>query len=84
MWQRSHRMVIIPPTQLVVGSYSAYTGRSADFPNPTNAVGGLFIPSLTMIVVDLFCPHSDRSSKKLNMNDPPTALVGFVSGVALV
>jgi len=37
----------IPPTQLVDCSYSAYkTARGAHSPNPTNAVGGLFILSL--------------------------------------
>ncbi len=36
----------IPPTQLVDRSYSAYTGRWAGFPNPTNAVGGSFILGL--------------------------------------
>jgi hypothetical protein len=68
MRQLSHRMPIIPPTQLVNCSYSAYTKETAAtrpeshqrswwivhirptqkrlpplVPNPTNAVGGLFI-----------------------------------------
>jgi len=38
----------IPPTQLVVRSYSAYTGAGLAFSNPTNAVGGLFIHSLAL------------------------------------
>ncbi len=39
----------IPPTQLVVRSYSAYTGLWAGIPNPTNAVGGSFISNLVLI-----------------------------------
>jgi hypothetical protein len=36
----------IPPTQLVVRSYSAYTDGTRRAPNPTNAVGGSFILGL--------------------------------------
>jgi hypothetical protein len=39
--------------------------------NPTNAVGGLFIPSLTL----RFTFRLMRATP--DMNDPPTALVGF-------
>jgi len=104
----------IPPTQLVDCSYPAYKRtRSKPVPNPTNAVGGLFIPSLqkdwskpvpnpTKAVGGLFIPSLKVSefafaarvstihqrvmdyricwmaaAARLDMNDPPTALVGF-------
>jgi hypothetical protein len=79
--QLSYQTPIIPPTQLVVGSYSAYEMQAQPRLNPTNAVGGSFIPSLTSVAVfDLSSRHSDR----LDMNDPPTALVGFGSASPLL
>ena len=36
----------IPPTQLVVRSYSAYSEHWAGVPNPTNVVGVSFISNL--------------------------------------
>jgi hypothetical protein len=64
----------IPPTQLVDRSYSAYAkGKEPWVRNPTNAVGGLFIPNLN---VDQPQSESDRRVR-LCMNNPPTALVGF-------
>src|SRR2546422_940284 len=38
----------IPPTALVDCSYSTYAGSRPSFPNPTNAVGGLFILSASV------------------------------------
>jgi hypothetical protein len=38
----------IPPTQLVVRSYSDYTRTLGAVPNPTNAVGGSFISDLAL------------------------------------
>jgi hypothetical protein len=84
MRQLSHRMPIIPPTQLVVGSYSAYETQSRRRLNPTNAVGGSFIPSLTTRGVYFSTLDSDKPADRLNMNDPPTALVGFGSGVRVL
>jgi hypothetical protein len=39
----------IPPTQLVDRSYSTYKRHGADFPNPTNAVGGSLISNMVLI-----------------------------------
>jgi hypothetical protein len=39
---------IIPPTQLVDCSYPAYKQERSVLLNPTNAVGGLFIPGLPL------------------------------------
>ena len=58
----------IPPTQLVVPSYSAYT-EYRGIPNPTNAVGGSFISEVISRL------HDRRA--RLGMNHPPTALVVF-------
>jgi hypothetical protein len=70
----SYQTPIIPPTQLVVVSYSAYEMHAQPRLNPTKAVGGSFIRSLTNApVLNLSIRHLDR----LNMNEPPTALVGF-------
>jgi hypothetical protein len=46
MRQILRRMPIIPPTQLVVRSHSTYGTQSPPRANPTNAVGGSFIPNL--------------------------------------
>jgi hypothetical protein len=54
----------VPPTRLVDCSYSAYKEHVASrLPNPTNAVGGLFIPSL------------QRARRGLDSQIPPTQLV---------
>ena len=61
----------IPPTQLVDRSYLAYMrADSLGFPNPTNAVGGLFILPIRQDIASFSILQS-------SMNDPPTALVGF-------
>ena len=59
----------IPPTQLVVRSYSAYRD-CAGVANPTNAVGGAFISELALI------GRKERRGR-LGMKEPPTALLGF-------
>lgn len=61
----------IPPTELVVRSYSGYTGHSAWVANSTNAVGGLFITNLALISRKVTPTRAFR----LCMNEPPTALV---------
>jgi hypothetical protein len=61
---------VIPPTQLVDLSYPAYKGSECLL-NPTNAVGGSFTPSLDLFPV-----------RRPDMNNPPTALVGFGSGTS--
>ena len=72
----SYQTPIIPPTPLVVRSYSTCEMHAQPSLNPTNTVGGSFIRSLTNVhVPNLSSRHSDR----LDMNDPPTALVGFGS-----
>ena len=68
--------MIIPPTQLVVRSYVAYKQDRVVLLNPTNAVGGLFILSLTSLRVTL-----RLIGARLDINDPPTALVEF--GIAV-
>jgi hypothetical protein len=54
MHEFSHRMPIIPPTQLVVSSHSAYETRVQRRLNPTNNVGGSFILSLTAVGVGVY------------------------------
>ena len=65
------------PTNAVGGSFilSLQAGRAGrphghcpGLPNPTNAVGGSFISDLALI---------SRKNVRLDMNEPPTALVGF-------
>ena len=82
MRQLSHRMPIIPPTQLVVGSYSTYEAQTQRRLNPTNAVGGSLILSLTSRS-GVSSRHTGQAVGRLDMNDPPTALVGFGSAVVL-
>jgi hypothetical protein len=57
----------------VVRSYSGLQSVVSATLNPTNAVGGLFIPSLTTVAIRFTILPSDRS----DMNDPSTTLVGF-------
>jgi hypothetical protein len=74
MRELSNSMQVIPPTQLVVASYSTYETESNPRFNPTNEVGGWFILRLA---IDLFHFAMEWPSERLNMNNPPTALVGF-------
>jgi hypothetical protein len=73
MRQISHRMRIIPPTQLVVRSYSAYTRAHrgspfliSSFPSPREG---------NEEMENNGRGHGDL--RRLNMNEPPTALVGL-------
>ena len=68
-------MVTANPTNAVGGAFIlSLHGGARRSPNPTNAVGGSFISGLS----------EDRMVKRiaavvrLGMNDPPTALVGFL------
>jgi hypothetical protein len=74
----------IPPTQLVDRSYSAYTRGRTPVRNPTNAVGGSFIPSLGHNAYSLSSGPGRQwqapSLRRLSLNNPPTALVGFRPG----
>jgi hypothetical protein len=53
------RMPRIPPTQLVVGSYSAYQPQAHRRWNTTNNVGGSFILSLMTVGLYLSSARSD-------------------------
>ena len=54
------------------GSYVAYKKEYNVLLNPTNAVGGSFIPSLTSARI-----YFPTGQSQTDMNNPPTALVGF-------
>src|SRR4029078_11298869 len=76
----------IPPTESVDPSYPAYIKATVHFPNPTDGVGGFFIPSLHQS----HCPlpeshrrsrwilHTRPTSKPLSTSPiPPTESVDF-------
>src|SRR5207247_989843 len=84
--------VLNPPKQLVDRSYPAYKNwRSHVSPNPTNAVGGLFILSLQKLATARLPESHQRSwwivhtqptktGDRTSPRIPPTALVGFWEG----
>jgi hypothetical protein len=99
MRQLSHRMAIIPSTQLVVRSYSAYTKETAATCPESHKRSWWIVhiqpteiaarPQLLSSLQSARSRGNDKRDRgwalcKLSMNDPPTALVGFHTVSALV